>query len=158
MQLDQEARIWQTIGIIAWAAGSGMLLMLFKQNGVVRLTDLGALSGGLAASFMILAGISGTVFGRVLFAVLHGYNALEARLWHTFAMVCCGCGTVGVLYVVIAVTTADHQITLTRVTAALAGAFLIMAGVICLLGNRVMHHASSKYASSGAEAVKAATA
>jgi hypothetical protein len=156
MQLDQEARIWQTIGIISWAAGSGMLLTLFKQNGMVRVADMGALSSGLAASFLILAGISGTVFGRVLAALSHGYQYREARLWRLFAVVCCSCGSVAVLYV--AAKTWEMTISLTRLTIGLAGSFFIITGVICLLGNRVMHHATKKYSGSGAEGAKAATA
>jgi hypothetical protein len=157
MQLEQEARIWQTIGIIAWAAGSGMLLMLFKQNGMVRVTDLGTLSAGLSASFLILAGIAGTVFGRVMAALLHGYNHQEARLWHLFASVCCSCGAFAILY--LALATWQKTISLTRVTIGLAGAFFVMTGVICLLGNRVMDHATKKY-EGGAQAgdAKAASA
>lgn len=138
MALEQEARIWQTIGIAAWAAGAGMLLVLIKENGVVRVADTTMLSTGLAASFMMLAGIAGTVFGRVMHALTAGYKAEEARLWHLFASVCCACGALAVIYVA-----AGHWSTapsLTSLTVGLAGAFLIMAGVICLLGNRVMQH------------------
>lgn len=147
MQLEEESRIWQTIGIIAWAAGAGMLLILFKLNGVIKVSDTATLSNGLAASFMMLAGIAGTVFGRVMHAVVHGYKAEEARLWHTFAMVCCSCGAFAVLFI-----TVGHwkkSVSLTALTVGLAGAFLIMAGVICLLGNRVMHHASQERAAAG---------
>ena len=157
MQLEQDARVWQTIGIIAWAAGSGMLLMLFRQNGVVRIRDLNTLSGGLAASFLMLAGIAGTVFGRVMAAVLHGYQDREARLWRLFALVCTSCGTLAVLYA--AVQTWSETVSLTHMTIGLAGAFLIMAGVICLLGNRVMHHATQRFADGGVQnQVKAAGA
>ena len=153
MSVDQEARIWQTIGIAAWAAGAGMLLVLIKENGVVRVTDITMLSTGLAASFMMLAGIAGTVFGRVMHAAKEGYDAGEARLWHLFATVCCSCGAFAVFYIVVGSKTP----TLTSLTVGLAGAFLIMAGVICLLGNRVMHHASVKQ-EAGSQAAKAAGA
>ncbi len=142
MQVEEEARIWQTIGIIAWAAGGGMLLILFKLNGVIEVADTTTLSNGLAASFMMLAGIAGTVFGRVMHALIHGYQPREARLWHMFASVCCSCGIFAVLYI-----TVGHwkkSVSLTALTVGLAGSFLIMAGVICLLGNRVMHHASQR--------------
>lgn len=144
MQLEQEARTWQTIGIISWAAGAGMLLVLMKQNGVVRVADTTTLSTGIAASFMMLAGIAGTVFGRVMHALVNGYDASEARLWHLFSSVCCSCGAFAVLY--IAIGHWNSAPSLTALTVGLAGAFLIMAGVICLLGNRVMQHATQKYA------------
>ncbi len=140
MQLEQEARTWQTIGIVAWAAGAGMLLVLMKQNGVVQVKDTVTLSTGIAASFMMLAGIAGTVFGRVMHALMHGYNPAEARLWHLLATVCCACGAFAVLYE--AVGKWSSRISLTALTVGLAGAFLVMAGVICLLGNRVMQHAT----------------
>ena len=148
MPVEQEARIWQTIGIVSWAGGAGMLLVLMKQNGVVRVTDTTVLSTGIAASFMMLAGIAGTVFGRVLHALSEGYDAEEARLWHLFATVCCACGAFAVLFT--AISHWNRAPSLTALTVGLAGAFLVMAGVICLLGNRVMHHASQKHGSASA--------
>ena len=150
MQLEQEARVWQTIGIVSWAAGAGMLLVLAKENGVVRVTDTSTLSTGVTASFMMLAGIAGTVFGRVMHSVLEGYDALEARLWHLFSTVCCACGAYSVVY--IAIGHWNRPLSLTSLTVGLAGAFLIMAGVICLLGNRVMHRATEKYSHTTANA------
>jgi len=149
MQLEEEAHVWQTIGIIAWAAGAGMLLVLFKQNGVIKVSDPATLSNGLAASFMMLAGIAGTVFGRVMNALIDGYQPREARLWHLFALVCSSCGAFAVLY--IALGHWNKPVSLTALTVGLAGSFLIVTGVICLLGNRVMHRATQKLgASSGA--------
>ena len=157
MAAEQEARIWQTIGIIAWGVGAITLGFVAKENGVIRIQDTAMLSAGLAASFMMLAGIAGTVFGRAMYAVHQGYNAGEARLWHTFAMVCCGCGAVAVIYAAYASWEKAHS--LTNITVGLAGSFLIMAGIICLLGNRVMHHASQKHGSiSSGETAKAAGA
>lgn len=150
MPVEQEARIWQTIGIVAWAAGAGMLLVLVKENGVVRVNDTAILSTGIAASFMMLAGIAGTVFGRVMHSLCFGYRPLEARLWHLFSSVCCACGAYTVIY--IAISHWNGALSLTSLTVGLAGAFLIMAGVICLLGNRVMHHANQKHASITTEA------
>jgi len=118
-----------------------MLLVLTKQNGVIRVSDTITLSTGIAASFMMLAGIAGTVFGRVMHSLTEGYDAQEARLWHLFASVCCACGTFAVLYT--ALSQWNKVPSLTSLTVGLAGAFLIMAGVICLLGNRVMHHTRS---------------
>ena len=140
MPVEQEARLWQTIGIVAWAAGAGMLAVLMKQNGVIRVNDMAILSTGIAASFVMLAGIAGTVFGRVMNALRDGYDASEARLWHTLASVCCSCGAFAVLY--IAASHWNKPLSLTSLTVGLAGAFLVMAGVICLLGNRVMSHTS----------------
>lgn len=157
MPVEQEARIWQTIGIIAWAAGAGMLLVLVKENGVVRVTDTAILSTGIAASFMMLAGIAGTVFGRVMNSLCFGYKPVEARLWHLFSSVCCACGAYAVVY--IAISHWNTALSLTSLTVGLAGAFLIMAGVICLLGHRVMHQANQQYGSaSGAAAAKVARA
>ena len=156
MTAEQEARIWQTIGILSWIVGAIMLGIVVKENGVVRVQNAAMLSAALAASFMMLAGIAGTVFGRAMYAVHQGYDLLEARLWHTFAMVCCGCGTLAILYV--AYASWDRTISLTRLTVGLAGSFLIMAGIICLLGNRVMHHASRKHeAISSGQNAKAAS-
>lgn len=101
MPVEQEARIWQTIGIVAWAAGAGMLAVLMKENGVIRVSDTATLSTGIAASFLMLAGIAGTIFGRVMRALQEGYDQQEARLWHLFASVCCACGAFAVIYVAI---------------------------------------------------------
>ncbi len=148
MPVEQEARIWQTIGIVAWAAGAGMLAVLIKENGVIRVTDTAILSTGITASFMMLAGIAGTVFGRVMRVLQDGYNEQEARLWHLFASVCCACGAFAVLYE--AIGHWKRPLSLTSLTVGLAGAFLVMAGIVCLLGNRVMHHASQRHASAKA--------
>lgn len=156
MPLEQEARIWQTIGIVSWAAGAGMLLVLVKQNGVVRVADTTTLSTGIAASFMMLAGIAGTVFGRVMHALTEGYKADEARLWHLFAVLCCANGAFAVLY--IAIGHWNTAPSLTSLTVGLAGAFLVMSGVICLLGNRVMDRASQAHASPGSASGKSAGA
>lgn len=156
MPAEQEARIWQTVGIVAWAAGAGMLLVLMKQNGVVRVTDTTILSTGIAASFMMLAGIAGTVFGRVMHSMNAGYSAQEARLWHLFATICCACGAFAVLYV--AIGHWNKAPSLTSLTVGLAGAFLVMAGVICLLGNRVMRYATRQEHAGPAAATSAAGA
>lgn len=153
MPVEQEARIWQTIGIISWGVGAITLGYVVLQNGVVRVQDTTMLSAGLAASFMMLAGIAGTVFGRAMYAVLRGYDDLEARLWHTFAMVCCGCGALAVFY--IAYASWDRAVTLTHLAIGLAGSFLIMAGILCLLGNRLMRHATEKHESISGGAAKA---
>ncbi len=151
MSVEQEARVWQTIGIVAWASGAGMLAVLMKQNGLLRVTETVTLSTGIAASFLMLAGIAGTVFGRVMHALREGYNEQEARLWHLFASVCCACGAFAVLYV--AIGNWNKPLSLTSLTVGLAGSFLIMAGIVCLLGNRVMHHASQRHNSAKAASV-----
>lgn len=147
MEVEREARLWQVIGAMGWAAGGGMLLMLFWINGVVKAPDLNLLSMGLAASFMMLAGIAGFVFGRVLHHMAFGYQQREAVLWRLLGLVCCACGGFAVLFV--AISTGMQNVSLGELVQGQAGGFLVMAGVICLLGNRVMHRESEKFAGKG---------
>ena len=156
MNVDREARLWQLIGGLAVLGGAVMLLVLFYLFGVVRTPNLTTLATGLAASFMMLAGIAGYVFGRVLHHMAYGYQHREAVLWRLLGSVCCAAGACAVLYA--AYTSADERISLNHLTEGLAGAFFIMTGVICLLGNRVMYHENAKFTGGKPVSAKAASA
>lgn len=135
----KESRMWQTIGLISCATGTVLLFAVFKVHGFVS-PDMASLAVGLAASFIVLAGFAGFVFGRVMNAFAVGYNHREAVLWRVLGTVASGAGAIGVVRA--ATESARTLVTLDNLTMGLAGAFVIMVGVIGLLGNRVMYSAN----------------
>ncbi len=154
LSTSRESHLWQVLGSIAVVSGFLLLGATFRIYGVVYADPLG-LSVGLAASFVMLAGIAGFIAGRVLHAVHQGYQHREAVLWRIFAGVCCGAGAVAV---VLAWQQSEQRIpTLEHIATGLAGSFIIMVGVLAILGQRVMQHATEERGA-GAGQAKAAGA
>lgn len=135
----KESRLWQTIGLISCVAGGGLLLAVLRVHGFVP-PDMTSLAVGLAACFIALAGFAGFVFGRVMHAFAAGYNHREAVLWRVLGVISCGAGAIALVRA--AAESLRRYVTLDDLSLGLAGAFVIMLGVIGLLGNRVMHYAS----------------
>jgi hypothetical protein len=139
MTTAKESRAWLVIGVATCAAGGVLLAAAFKINGVIS-ADTNALAMGLTAAFILLAGSAALVTGRVLHAVATGYHSREAVLWRLLAIISAGVGTIMVVRAHL-----DSQgpwVTLDNLAQGLAGSFAIMVGVICLLGQRVMEHAT----------------
>lgn len=146
LSTSQESHLWQVLGSIAVVSGFLLLMATFRIYGVVYADPLG-LSVGLAASFVMLAGVAGFVTGRVLHAVHSGYKHREAALWRIFAAVACGAGMVPVI---LAWRQSAARIpSLEHIADGLAGSFVIMVGVLAVLGQRVMQHATEERGGAG---------
>ena len=150
----REAHLWHVLGSIAVISGFLLLAETFRLYGVVYADPLG-LAVGLAASFVILSGVAAFLTGRVLHAVHDGYKRREAALWRIFAAVCCGAGAVAVITAW--KQSADRLPNLDHIATGLAGSFIIMVGVLAILAQRVMQHATEERGS-GAGQTKAAGA
>jgi hypothetical protein len=129
------------MGATAIAGGGALLLATVKLYGVVY-ADPSALSIGLAASFVMLAGISGFLAGRVLHSLSGGETHREALLWRFLAGVAVGAGAVAVT---LAWKESQGKMpTLDQLAMGLAGSFMTMVGILALLAQRVMHHATEQ--------------
>jgi hypothetical protein len=141
MTTSDEARVWQAMGATAIAGGGALLLATMKLYGVAY-ADPSALSIGLAASFVMLAGIAGFLAGRVLHSISGGEAHREALLWRLLAGVAVGAGAVAVT---LAWKESQGKVpTLDHVAMGLAGSFMTMVGILALLAQRVMHHATEQ--------------
>ncbi|MGH9579860.1 MAG: hypothetical protein ACRD2R_02605 [Terriglobales bacterium] len=108
----------------------------------VAFADSSALALGLAASFIILAGMAGLVAGRILQSIDEMPKALESRLWSILGGVAVGAGLVPVF---IAFRQSMGRVpTLDDLAVGLSGAFAVMAGVIAFVGERVISHLSAR--------------
>jgi hypothetical protein len=141
MTTSDEARVWQAMGATAIAGGGALLLATVKLYGVVY-ADPSALAIGLAASFVMLAGVSGFLAGRVLHSVSGGETHREAMLWRFLAGVAVGAGAVAVT---LAWKESQGKVpTLDQLAMGLAGSFMTMVGILALLAQRVMHHVTEQ--------------
>jgi hypothetical protein len=135
MTRTSEARFWQGVGAIIGIAGGSAVGYAFAKYGLASIEPK-ALMLGIGGSFTILTGGACYIAGRALHVEEAKLTATEAFLWKTLALVCLVAGgTVVVL--------ADRQngaLLLDRLAMGLAGAFSMMFGVVCLMGQRVMSH------------------
>ena len=135
MTRTSEARFWQAVGAMVGIAGGAMLGYAFGKYGLASIEPR-ALMLGIGGSFTILCGGSCYIAGRALHVEETTLTSTEAFLWKALAVVCITAGGVVVVF-------ADRQhgsLLLDRLATGLAGAFSIMFGVVCLMGERVMSH------------------
>ena len=141
MTTSDEARVWQAMGGTAIVAGGALFVATIKLYGVAY-ADSAALAIGLAASFVMLAGVSGFLAGRVLHSISGGETHREALLWRFLAGVAVGAGAVAVT---LAWRESEGKVpTLDHLAMGLAGSFITMVGILALLAQRVMHHATEQ--------------
>lgn len=133
MTRTAEARFWQAIGALTALAGGILLAFVFEKYGLASIEPR-ALAMGLAASFILLAAAACYVAGRALHVAETRLTSLEGFLWKVLAAV----GMIAGAVVVVGAWRQQQALELDRLTMALAGAFSIMFGVICLVGQRVM--------------------
>lgn len=133
MTRPAEARFWQVVGLLVGMAGGVILIYATVKFGLASINP-SALSMGLTASFLILSGAAAFLCGRSLHVKETKLTPGEARLWAVLAIICLVSGGV-----VVGFTFNLHKLlVLDRLAMGLAGAFAVMMGVICLLGQRVM--------------------
>ncbi len=120
--------------------GGAMLVRTILLYGVAY-ADPAAISLGLAASFVILAGIAALIAGRILQSMEKKPTPLESKLWSMVGGVAVGAGSVPV---VIAFGQSMGRVpTLDDLAVGLSGSFAVMAGVIAFVGERVVTHLSA---------------
>lgn len=135
MTRTAEARFWQGVGAAIGVAGGFLMAYDFGRYGLASI-DPKALMMGAAASFLMLAGGACYIAGRALHVEETELTPREASLWKTLATVCIVAGAV----VVVGAWRESGEFVLDRLATGLAGAFSMMFGVICLVGERVMSH------------------
>src|SRR5579862_7961699 len=124
-----EARLWYVVGGLLSATGAALLLYSFLRFGV-SFVSADALSFGLSASFILLAGIVGLIGGRALQVRTHPISDTEVFLWNAFTITCFASGAIGFLLVYLQ----PHAPLMDRVAIGLARSFVLMVGVVARLG------------------------
>ncbi len=169
MTLNTEARFWQAVGGPA-ALGGGFLLVHAVSRYGPTSVEPAAIQYGLAGSFIVLAGVLGFLTGRGLHAEREGMSKLESVLWLILAAVGIVLGALTILMAKLdlivlrgpsGVSFSRHagMLLLDRLVIGFGGAFAIMLGVICLLGQRLMSHMQALHGQEEQAAeVKSATA
>ena len=142
MSAIKEGQLWQAAGLASILGGSAFLLRVMLVYGVTTV-DHSSLSLGLAASFMMLAGGAAFVSGRVLVATAAGAGSCERKLWKLLAAVGIGAGAVTV-YLTHRQSLVHPLPSLDQLALGLAGSFVLVAGLLALLGQRVMRHLGGK--------------
>ncbi len=150
MTLNQEARFWQTAGAFSALGGGFLLVHVVSRYGVTSI-EPEAIQDALAGSFMVLAGALGFLTGRGLHAQDEGMTRLESVLLRLLAAVAIVLGALSILMAKMdlivlrgtgGISFSRHagMLLLDRLVIGFGGAFAIMLGVICLLGQRLMSY------------------
>lgn len=135
MSRTSEARFWQAIGLVVGVAGALLLAYTFGRYGPASI-DHTALEYGMASGFMILAGATAFVAGRALHVEEMGLTWHESSLWNLLSAVC----IIGGIATVIFARAQQQMLILDRLAAGIAGGFVVMLGVLSLVGQRIMSH------------------
>jgi hypothetical protein len=133
----KESRLWQAIGVACILGGAIVLTFVYmKRRMFAESTAYASLVG---ASFIVLAGLTGFIFGRIMHVM--GGGDCKGNVWQGLGVLCI-LGGVGMLgyygmqswgYV-----PDEHQL-----VRGLAASFLLMAGIVALLGGRTINLAMS---------------
>ncbi|HEY4933640.1 MAG TPA: hypothetical protein VII23_18905 [Terriglobales bacterium] len=133
MTRSAEATFWQAVGAVIGIAGGSDLGYALGKYGLASIEPK-ALMLGIAGSFLLLTGGACYIAGRALHVEESVLGSREATLWKLLATVCLVAGGV----VVVVAWRQSNTLMLDRLTMGLAGAFSMMFGVLCLVGERVM--------------------
>lgn len=135
MTRTAEATFWQAVGAVIGIAGGSLLGYALGKYGPASIEPR-ALQMGITGSFLLLTGGACYLAGRALHVEESVLTSLEATLWKVLAAVCLVAGGV----VVVVAWRQSNALLLDRLAMGLAGAFSMMFGVLCLVGERVMSH------------------
>jgi uncharacterized membrane protein YhaH (DUF805 family) len=113
--------------------GGLLLAYTYGRYGFASL-DHAALKYGIASSFMMMAGAAAFLAGRALQVEETHLTRKESWLWILLAAVC----LIGGAAVVIFTKMQQNVSIVDRLAMGIAGAFFMMIGVLCLVGQRVM--------------------
>jgi drug/metabolite transporter (DMT)-like permease len=133
MSRSSEARWWQALGVIVGVLGMLLLAYTYGRYGLTSLNRK-ALEYGMASSFMMMAGAAAFLAGRALHVEETHLTRKESWLWNLLSGVCLIGGAAVVIF-----TKVQHIASIVdRLAMGIAGAFFLMIGVLCLVGQRVM--------------------
>ncbi len=135
MTRASEARFWQGIGAAVGIAGGFLLAYTYGRFGLA-FVGRQALAFATAGSFIVLAGAAAFLAGRALHVEDAALTPRESRLWFLLAYVC----LFGGAFLVVLASIHPLESMMDRLSTGLAGAFAMMMGVLCLVGQRVMAH------------------
>lgn len=127
-----EATYWYIAGAVLFMIGGVGLLYSFVHFGIAFISPE-ALSVGLTASFLLLAGVVGLVGGRALQVRTTPITETEVRLWNIFTISCFACGAIGFVLVYLQ----PNAPVVDRLAIALARSFILIVGVVARLGQRL---------------------
>ena len=135
MSRSSEARLWQALGVFVGVMGGLLLAYTYGRYGLASL-DHSALKYGIASSFIMMAGAAAFLAGRALHVEATHLTPRESALWNALSAVCLIGGAAIVIF-----TKVQHRAPIVdRLAMGVAGAFFLMIGVLCLVGQRVMSH------------------
>jgi drug/metabolite transporter (DMT)-like permease len=133
MTRSAEARLWQALGLAVGVVGGLLLAYTFGRYGLASL-DHAALEYGIASSFMMMGGAAAFLAGRALHVEETHLTRKESWLWILLAAVCLIGGAAVVIF-----TKVQHSSSIVdQLAMGIAGAFFMMIGALCLVGQRVM--------------------
>jgi hypothetical protein len=112
-----------------------LLAYTFGRYGLASI-DHTALEYGMAASFLVMAGVAAFLAGRALHVEETVLTPRESALWNLLSAVC----IIGGAAVVVFAKLQHSALILDRLATGMGGAYAIMIGVLCLVGQRVMSH------------------
>ena len=115
--------------------GGLLLAYTFGRYGLTSL-DLRALVYGITSSFLMMAGAAAFLAGRALHVEETHLTRKESWLWNLLSAVC----LVGGAAIVIFTKGQQGASIVDKLAMGMAGAFFMMVGVLCLVGQRVMSH------------------
>ena len=149
MTRSTEARLWQAVGVFVGVLGVLLLAYTYGRYGLASL-DHAALEYGIASSFIMMGGAAAFLAGRALHVEQTHLTRKESWLWNLLAAVCLIGGAGIVIF-----TKVQHGATIVdQLAMGIAGAFFMMIGVLCLVGQRVMSHMHDAWVLSAEERAK----
>ena len=149
MSRSSEARLWQALGVLVGVLGGLLLAYTFGRYGLASL-DHAALKYGMASSFLMMAGAAAFLAGRALHVEETHLTRKESWLWILLAAVCLIGGAAIVIF-----ARGQHSASIVdQLAMGIAGAFFMMIGVLCLVGQRVMSHMHEAWVLSAEEREK----
>ena len=149
MSRPWEARLWQALGLFVGVLGGLLLAYTFGRYGLASL-DHAALKYGMASSFLMMAGAAAFLAGRALHVEETHLTRKDSWLWILLAAVCLIGGAAIVIF-----ARGQHSASIVdQLAMGIAGAFFMMIGVLCLVGQRVMSHMHEAWVLSAEEREK----
>lgn len=140
MDIASEGRLWRAAGILAALVAVGFFAWcqyLFYDSADMTRWPLRL---GIGGAFCLLTAISFLVTARILGALTDEPEGRRAASWKVFSYGSVPLGLVVVAVEVLRVQFQAHRITSNHKAVFAAGAFILMAGIIGLIGERCVAH------------------
>ncbi len=142
MNTLRERQTWRTIGCAVSTIGIGFMVWAAIAFYATKQTGQTPVRAGVIGSFLIAAGIGFLALSRILGAVAGQAEGSRAGMWRALTYFSLPVGAV-----VIVVETirkygdiSHYGLTSNVKCVFFAGAFLLLAGVLGLIGERCVHH------------------